>query len=133
MFFLRQRQREITVAQRTDSLRQAGFTVESAGERRFRITRRGVTAILEEAPAGRLRVERVGVSVGGEVADLIDGGYQKFIQAPGGRRAPALASQLQALHEFQEDLREILGLTSLYNESIGTVCDRHAYDRLSGR
>ena len=46
---------------------------------------------------------------------------------------PALASQLQALHAFDEDLREALGLTSLYNVSLGTTADEHLYDRLEDR
>jgi len=48
-------------------------------------------------------------------------------------RRPALASDLKRLQAFQEDLREALGIESLYNQSLGTVCDSHQYDRLSGR
>ncbi|HSW50817.1 MAG TPA: hypothetical protein VLH09_11615, partial [Bryobacteraceae bacterium] len=64
---------------------------------------------------------------------LVDGGFQKFLETPSGRRRPALAAELKRLHDFQADLREALGLKSLYNESLGTVSDRHAYDRLTGR
>lgn len=84
--------------------------------------------MLEAAP----RIERAGWMVGGEIAALIDEGYQKFWRA-GGRDVPAQAQQLQALHEFEEDLREALGLESLYNTSLGTVNDLHQYDRLAGR
>ena len=45
----------------------------------------------------------------------------------------ALASELKAVHAFQEDLREALGLVSLYNESLGTVSTEYLYDRVQGR
>jgi len=68
------------------------------------VSRGWVRAMLEAAP----RIERAGWMVGGEIAALIDEGYQKFWRA-GGRDVPAQAQQLQALHEFEEDLREALG------------------------
>jgi len=46
---------------------------------------------------------------------------------------PALASQLHALHGFEEDLRAALGVDSLYNTSLGTINDVHNYDRVEGR
>lgn len=107
--------------------RLAGFAVERLDGRRVRVERSGCGAVA--APAG---IERSGWIVGGEIAALVDAGYQKFWQA-GARRIPALAPQLQALHAFEEDLREALGLTSLYNTSLGTTNDAHHYDRLSGR
>jgi len=70
--------------------------------------------------------------VNGEIAALVDRGFQKFWRA-GDRSVPALAQQLKALHEFQEDLREALGLVSRYNTSLGTTNDLHLYDRLSDR
>ena len=45
----------------------------------------------------------------------------------------ARADQLKALHAFEEDLKEGLGLTSLYNTSLGTVSALHLYDRVVGR
>ncbi len=82
---------------------------------------------------GHPRVDASGLLLGSQIARLIDGGFQKFLETPGGKRKPALASDLQALHDFQEDLREALGLESYYNESLGTTFNRHAYDRLTGR
>jgi len=46
---------------------------------------------------------------------------------------PATADQLKALHGFTEELKEALSLTSLYNESLGTVSDNYFYDRVAGR
>ena len=48
-----------------------------------------------------------------------------FWRSPSGRTAPALATHLKALHAFEEDLKEGLGLPSLYNESLGTTSDLH--------
>ena len=69
----------------------------------------------------------------GEIAELVNAGYQMFLKTPSGRLLPAMASQLKALHAFDEDLREGLGLTSLYNLSLGTVSDEHLYDRVEDR
>jgi hypothetical protein len=52
---------------------------------------------------------------------------------PSGKRKPALAEELTAIQNFQEDLREAFGLTSLYNESLGTVSNKYLYDRVEGR
>jgi hypothetical protein len=71
--------------------------------------------------------------VGSEIAHLVHGGYQMFLQTAAGKQLPALAPHLKALHAFDEDLREGLGITSLYNESLGTTCDDHLYDRVKDR
>ncbi|MEP7353943.1 MAG: hypothetical protein ABI824_11990, partial [Acidobacteriota bacterium] len=68
-----------------------------------------------------------------EIAHLVHGGYQMFLRTHSGRELPALAPQLKALHAFDEDLREGLGLTSLYNIALGTTSDDHLYDRVEGR
>ena len=68
----------------------------------------------------------------GEVARLLDRGYQKFIKTSK-FELPATASQLQAIHEFSEELKRVTGATSLYNESLGTTSDLYEYDRLKGR
>ena len=70
---------------------------------------------------------------GQEIAGLVDGGFQKFMATPLGKRRPALAADLTLIHDFQEDLREAMGLTSLYNESLGTVSDSYRYDRIVNR
>ena len=56
-----------------------------------------------------------------------------FWKSPNGRTAPALSTHLKALHAFEEDLKEGLGLPSLYNESLGTTSDLHLYDRVQHR
>ena len=59
-------------------------------------------------------------------------------EAPGSENglrhlAPALADELKALHEFEEDLKEGLGQESYYNESLGTVSTFYLYDRVKDR
>ncbi|HEV2690190.1 MAG TPA: hypothetical protein VGV35_16645, partial [Bryobacteraceae bacterium] len=59
--------------------------------------------------------------------------YQMFWRTPSGKQMPAQARQLSALHSFGEDLKEGLGLPSLYNEGLGTTSELHMYDRVEHR
>jgi hypothetical protein len=76
--------------------------------------------------------ERPGYIVGGAVAFLLDRGFQKFWKTPK-LEVPATAASLQAVHRFAEELREVVGEPSLYNESLGTTSDSYQYDRVKGR
>ena len=64
--------------------------------------------------------------------ELEDKGYQKFWRH-GETRFPIRKTDLQTLHRFDEEVREILQLPSLYNESLGSTCAQTDYDRLEGR
>jgi len=64
--------------------------------------------------------------------ELEDRGYQKFWRH-GDTRFPIRKTDLEALHRFDEEVREILRLPSLYNESLGSTCAQTDYDRLEGR
>jgi|SRR5271157_3161619 len=64
--------------------------------------------------------------------ELEDKGYQKFWRH-GDTRFPIRKTDLQTLHRFDEEVREILQLPSLYNESLGSTCAQTDYDRLEGR
>ncbi|MGA2327361.1 MAG: hypothetical protein ABSH05_13845 [Bryobacteraceae bacterium] len=127
MFFRRQ-PKETTFEERLEALRAAGFETLPEPGGRVKASRNGCAAVIDSGP----RIERAGWLVKGEIAALVDGGYQKFWRAAG-RDVPALAGQLEVLHDFEEDLREGLGLESLYNTSLGTTNDLHLYDRLAGR
>jgi hypothetical protein len=129
MFFRRQHPQEITFDQRMEELRKAGFTVTPAGNSRVTVSRNACAAVLENLRV----VEPAGILMAGGIGKLVDGGFQKFFLAPDGQKKPALASELKAIHEFQEDLREALGLVSLYNESLGTVSTEYLYDRVHDR
>ncbi|MDP9055385.1 MAG: hypothetical protein M3N93_13960, partial [Acidobacteriota bacterium] len=122
MFFRRARTKQLTFEDRMSAARAAGFRTESAAGGRTRIERNGVAAIVEAGgtDGGVQFTERAGVVIGNEIGTLTDGGFQKFFTTPGGRRKPALAGELKEIQNFQEDLREAMDLTSLYNESLGT-------------
>ena len=85
----------------------------------------------EEAGHVLLWVHRPGWVLAGQVATLVDHGYQKHLETPGLKIA-ATADALKAIHRFSEELREIIGEPSLYNESLGTVSDSYMYDRVKG-
>jgi hypothetical protein len=99
------------------------------------VSKHGAGAVLvasadEEAPAAFAIYP--GVLVGGRVARLLDRGYQKFLSTPD-FELPARASQLQALHLFSEELKQLTGAIDLYNEALGTTSDVYLYDRLKNR
>jgi hypothetical protein len=73
-----------------------------------------------------------GALVGGQLARLLDRGYQKFIQTPQ-FELPATVSQLEGIHRFSEELKQWTGVIDLYNEALGTTSDLYQYDRLKGR
>jgi hypothetical protein len=73
-----------------------------------------------------------GCLVGAEIAKLVNRGYQQFLKTTK-TEVPATADHLKALHQFTEELKEALGLPSLYNESLGTVSDSYQYDRVTDR
>jgi hypothetical protein len=133
MFFRREKPHQWTFDERLENVRKAGFTVETETPGRARVSRDGCAAVIEDRPADRPHVNQAGVLIGNEIGLLVNGGYQMFLRAPSGRIAPARAVQLKALHEFEEDLKEALGLVSLYNESLGTTSDQHLYDRILNR
>jgi hypothetical protein len=135
MFFRRPQHKEPTFEERLNQVRRAGFLVEPLpGGRRYRIRRGECATILEISENGEPRiVQRVGILMGDEIGVLVDGGFQKFFLTPSGRRRPALAEDLRALHDFEEDLKEALGQVSLYNESLGTVSTLYLYDRVKDR
>ncbi|HVN93943.1 MAG TPA: hypothetical protein VMT38_09610 [Terracidiphilus sp.] len=103
------------------------------------VTKHGVGAVLvaarraEDAETGAaVYAVSPGVLVKGEVSRLLDRGYQKFLKTSQ-YELPATAQQLQAIHSFSEELTQLIGAVSLYNESLGTTSDVYRYDRLMGR
>jgi hypothetical protein len=134
MFFRRATPKHLTFEDHMSAARAAGFRTESAGSGKTRIDRNGIAVVMQPGPDGVPQVtERAGVVMGKEIGTLTDEGFQKFFTTPSGKRKPALAEELKEIHNFQEDLREALGLTTLYNESLGTVSNLYVYDRVEGR
>ncbi len=133
MFFKSRKPVVASFDERLERARAAGFAVSGQGQR-TRVSRQGVAAEIEKDAGGLPRVVvRPGVLMNDEIATLVDGGFQKFFETPSHLRKPAVASDLRAVHRFQEDLSEALGLTSLYNESLGTTSTAYLYDRVEDR
>ena len=99
----------------------------------FQVRKYGCAAEIAAAPDGSVEVlARPGWLLNGEIARLLDRGYQKFIKTSK-LEIPATADHLRALHEFSEELNEAIGGTSLYNEALGTTSNVYHYDRVKGR
>jgi hypothetical protein len=121
--------------QTLDSLRAHSFEVASypgvAGG--MLVTKHGAGAVLVPGKSSPVEFwERPGAVYGGEVARLVDRGYQKFLKTSK-YEFPATVTALQAIHLFSEELSQLTGAISLYNESLGTTSDLYEYDRLQGR
>jgi hypothetical protein len=69
----------------------------------------------------------------GQFTRLWDAGYQKFLLTDEGLKFPALATHLEGLRKFNEELRTALGVPTFYNEAIGSVSQVSVYDRVKGR
>jgi hypothetical protein len=121
--------------QTLQSLRAQGFELAPfpAVANGVLVSKHGAGAVL--VPGNGVPVafwERQGAVYGGEVARLLDRGYQKFLKTAK-FEFPATAAQLQAIHLFSEELSQLTGTISLYNEGLGTTSDVYEYDRLKGR
>ena len=93
----------------------------------------GCAAEIAAASDGSVEIlARPGWLLNGEIARLLDRGYQKFIKTSK-LEVPATADHLRAIHEFSEELGEANGATILYNEALGTTSNVYSYDRVKGR
>lgn len=136
-----------TLGQIRDALRAHSFEVTEVTKvsEALRVAKYGCAAVL--VPSGAVGQElgtstgvdtvvaykeRPGALVAGEIARLLDRGYQKFLKTSK-YELPATAAQLQAIHQFTEELTQVTGGVSLYNEALGTTSDLYHYDRVKGR
>ena len=133
MFFRREAPHVPSFEERLQNLKKLGFTTAPDPTGGTRASRKGFAATVKDLGHGKVALGHSGLLVGSEIAHLVNAGYQQFFVTPSGREIPALAAQLKALHDFDEDLREGLGLTSLYNLSLGTTSGEHLYDRVEDR
>ena len=128
--------RQRTFDEILSQLRNLQFDVQDVAgvANQKRITKDGCAVILEPAQnaAGLRMVVRPGPVIGGEIAQLVDRGFQKFFTTSK-TELPATADGLHALHQFVEQLKEVAGSVTLYNEALGTVSDAYLYDRVKGR
>ncbi len=116
-------------------LRDHGFDLlEAPGTQgRVFLKKYNVSAAIERTADGGVKIFAYpGYLVGGEISKLVDRGFQKFLKTTKTEIA-ATADHLKALHSFTEELKDALGLNSLYNESLGTVSESYHYDRVKDR
>ena len=131
MFFRRHKPATFTFENRLQMLRDLGFKTEPAGGKTW-VSRDGC-AVVMASEEGSVVMEKPGLLMDGDIGLLTHCGYQMFFRTGEGVMCPAQAGQLKALHRFTEDVAESLGDTSLYNTSLGTVCESHLYDRVEDR
>lgn len=133
MFFRREKPHVPSFDERIQTLAQSGITASRKGDGKAVVMRGTYAAVITEKSEDSYLIDPIGVVIGNEIGELVDGGNQKYWLTPHGHKAAATAEQLQAIHALEEDLREGLGMTSLYNEGLGSVNALHLYDRVKDR
>lgn len=116
-------------------LRDHGFDLLQAPgtEHRFFLKKNNCSAAIEKLGEDGVKIFAYpGPLVNGEIAKLVNRGYQQFFKTTKAE-IPATAERLKGLHDFTEELKEAIGAPSLYNESLGTVSEDYMYDRVKGR
>lgn len=116
-------------------LRDHGFDVTEAPGTTGRVFLRkyNVSAAIQKTPEDGVKILAYpGYLVGSEISKLVNRGYQQFLKTSK-TEVPATAEHLKSLQSFTEELKEGLGLPSLYNESLGTVSESYHYDRIKDR
>lgn len=124
-----------TFDETVSQLRSHQFDVQPASgdSNRVRVSKYNCAAELgRDAKGGVLLLHKPGILLGGEIAILMDRGFQKFFKTSKMEMA-ATAERLKAEYRFTQELDEATGGVSLYNESLGTTSDKYMYDRLKGR
>jgi hypothetical protein len=114
---------------------QAGFTVTDADKPdAIEVWKSNFVTCLEHKNGRWMRSGPPYFVVHGINCELEDRGYQKFwFSKSAGKRFPIRKVELESLHRFDEEIRYILGQTSLYNEALGSTNALTTYDRLTGR
>jgi hypothetical protein len=116
-------------------LRDHGFDLTEAPGTQGRVFLRkyNVSAAIQKNGDDSVKIFAYpGYLIGSEISKLVNRGYQQFLKTAK-NEAPATADHLKALQQFTEELKEGLGLPSLYNESLGTVSESYQYDRVKDR
>jgi hypothetical protein len=118
-------------------LRDHGFDlIEAPGmQGRVFLKKYNVSAAIQkngDDEAGAKIFAYPGYLIGGEISKLVNRGYQQVLKTSKTEIA-ATADHLKSLQQFSEEMKEALGLPSLYNESLGTVSEAYQYDRIVDR
>jgi len=116
-----------------ESLGAKGFTVRSSGGV-VRIEKYNCGAELRREPQGDYAMTIIpSIMMQGQFTHLWDAGYQKFLLSNEGKKFPVRVAQLADLRRFNEELRTALGVSTYYNEALGSTCHYSVYDRVKGR
>jgi len=116
-----------------ESLAALGFTVGST-RGVVRVEKYGCGAEFRQGTDGHYQMTVIPtVMVKGQFSRLWDAGYQKFLLTDENIKLPALATHLENLRKFNEELRTALGVPTFYNEALGSVSQISVYDRVKGR
>ena len=116
-------------------LRDHGFDlIEAPGTQgRVFLKKYNVSAAIQKNGDDHVKIFAYpGYLIGSEISKLVNKGYQQFLKTAK-TEVPATTDHLKALQQFTEELKEGLGLPSLYNESLGTVSESYHYDRIEDR
>src|ERR1700757_1355940 len=116
-------------------VREHGFDLTDAPGTNGRVFLRkyNVSAAIQKGPDDAVKIFAYpGYLIGSEISKLINRGYQQFLKTAK-TEVPATADHLKSLQQFTEELKEGLGLPTLYNESLGTVSESYQYDRIKDR
>jgi hypothetical protein len=116
-----------------ESLAALGFSVGST-RGVVRVEKYGCGAEFRKGLDDRFQMTIIPtIMVKGQFTRLWDAGYQKFLLTDEGLKLPALASHLENLRKFNEELLTALGVPTFYNEALGSVSQVSVYDRVKGR
>lgn len=116
-----------------ESLASLGFSVGST-RGVVRVEKYGCGAEFRKGTNGLYQMTiPPAIMLKGQFTRLWDAGYQKFLLTDDGLKVPALATHLQNLRKFNEELRTALGVPTFYNEALGSVSHLSVYDRVKGR
>jgi hypothetical protein len=116
-----------------EGLAALGFAVGST-RGVVRVEKFGCGAEFRQEPDGNYQMTILPtIMLRGQFTRLWDAGYQKFLLTDDGVKLPALATHLEGLRKFNEELRTALGVPTFYNEALGSVSQVSVYDRVKGR
>ena len=116
-------------------LKEHGFDlIEAPGtQTRVFLKKYSCSAAIQKTEDGGAKIFAYpGYMIGSEISKLVNKGYQQFLKTSK-TEVPATADHLKALQQFTEEMKEGLGLPSLYNESLGTTSESYHYDRIENR
>src|SRR5271167_2892205 len=116
-------------------LKDHGFDlIEAPGtQTRVFLRKYNCSAAIQKTDDGGVKIFAYpGYLIGSEISKLVNRGYQQFLKTSK-TEVPASADHLKALQQFAEEMKEALGIPSLYNESLETISESYHYDRIENR